>query len=333
MGNRRRYLLTTGAILLAFAGWAIWLVLRPRPPELVLNGRPLSVWRDLLAGTPTSSAGTILVSSGTVSVVGAAPAAISGAGPATFTVNLGSVTINGSNASGYSGTTVLFSKNATTVTLAASPAAPVGVPNTAVFTQMGTNAAPILLAIIDSSADDPLRILYRTIWPWMPRGIQTRYPRPPNVGPLLTNAALTLTQLGDTRFNIQLYKTQKSTFVRRFAILAIGFNANVKDKDATLTLIEALKDREAIIRQKAALGLAVYGRDHAFITAPLMKSLSDSDPLVRYRSAVALSAVPECRMAALPEVITGLGSKDAFIRAEAARILEDVYPGEGAKRK
>ncbi|HEY7428034.1 MAG TPA: HEAT repeat domain-containing protein, partial [Gemmataceae bacterium] len=93
-------------------------------------------------------------------------------------------------------------------------------------------------------------------------------------------------------------------------------------------LLDALQNREMIVRRDAASSLVTVNRDPKVVLAPLSKLLKDSDEQVCSAAASALKAV-DPPTAAVPALIGALDDERARVRHSAAANL--AWIGEPAK--
>jgi len=102
---------------------------------------------------------------------------------------------------------------------------------------------------------------------------------------------------------------------REEAITALGA---LKAKDSIPDLIEALKDKNSVIRAKAAGALWGFGPDAMAAGPSLIPLLKDKDTGVRLNAAGALGEIGVDSKDALPPLREALRDRDVYVRAQGA---------------
>ena len=104
-----------------------------------------------------------------------------------------------------------------------------------------------------------------------------------------------------------------------------------KDGDADFggvipMLIDALKDKDAIVRGEIAESLGFIGPDAKAAIPAVRALLKDPIPEVRSKAAFALGGFGEDAKAAVPDLVKLFKDKDERVRAEAAEVLGNIGP-------
>ena len=86
-------------------------------------------------------------------------------------------------------------------------------------------------------------------------------------------------------------------------------------------LINALRDKNADIRARAAYALARIGKPAKAVAPALITALADEDDYVRYHAEWALARLPRIGEPAAPALITALADEDDYVRYHAALAL------------
>ena len=98
-----------------------------------------------------------------------------------------------------------------------------------------------------------------------------------------------------------------------------------KDVDG---LIKVLKDRDKLVRARAAIALEIIGDPRA--GEPLIQGLKDKNELVRARAASALGQIGDTQ--AVEPLTEALGDQDALVQGAAKRALEMLSRQRGQRQ-
>jgi HEAT repeat protein len=107
---------------------------------------------------------------------------------------------------------------------------------------------------------------------------------------------------------------EKKALVRRNAAMALE---KMKDASTVEPLITALKDEDPLVRMRAASALGNIKSANA--TEPLIAALKDKNALVRRNAAIALGEIKNAR--AVEPLMASLKDRDALVRSNAAAAL------------
>lgn len=93
---------------------------------------------------------------------------------------------------------------------------------------------------------------------------------------------------------------------------------------ATPALLDALKDKEAAVRQSAAATLRTLAPTEAVVVVALAEALKDESALVRQHAAEALKHIGPAAQAAVPALTTALHDESVPVRTQAAEALARI---------
>lgn len=127
--------------------------------------------------------------------------------------------------------------------------------------------------------------------------------------------------MGNAKALMSLVKNNPDPMVRMLALNGLVNNA---DDAVTLVMVEALKDRDAQVRQSAIAGLGLVARKvvPGEILA-LVKCLEDKDQMVLLQAAAILYDQPGGAEAAMPELKKLLKSRNADLRNAAVEAFRE----------
>ncbi len=98
-------------------------------------------------------------------------------------------------------------------------------------------------------------------------------------------------------------------------------------KDLVPTLIEALKDTDAEVRQNSAIALATLGHD---ALAPLKEALKDANKEKRASAAYALGQMGTTGREAVPDLLKVMKDEEAIVRRAASQAISRIVANEGS---
>jgi HEAT repeat protein len=104
------------------------------------------------------------------------------------------------------------------------------------------------------------------------------------------------------------------------ALGGIGLQA----KAAVPTLLNALNDKDALVRETAAEALADIGVEAKTVVPALVKLLGDTDMNVRCAAANSLADFGSAAQSAIPELKKALKDKHPFVREAAAEAIKAI---------
>lgn len=107
-------------------------------------------------------------------------------------------------------------------------------------------------------------------------------------------------------------------------VSAAGELVSLKAVEAIPALIEALQDREMLVRYNAAAALSNLGESAKAAAPALKQGLSDKDASVRSIMASALRSMKQPPSEWLPTVVAGTKDSDAEVRKYATDLLADI---------
>lgn len=117
-------------------------------------------------------------------------------------------------------------------------------------------------------------------------------------------------------------------YVRGAAAVALGQIG----APAVPSLVRALESPDAGIRWSAGIALGRVGRAAEPAMPALVKAASDQDDNVRYVAIVALGGLGATASRSVPVVTESLHDRSDSVRAAARLALQQIAPGEGARR-
>jgi HEAT repeat protein len=97
--------------------------------------------------------------------------------------------------------------------------------------------------------------------------------------------------------------------VRRAAAEALGYFTSAGSKSIQ-PLIDRLQDDKAAVRQVAMLSLGRMGKGSSEVEAAVRQLAEDSDPITKMNAQIALALMGKSDGSAIPELMSGLGSKE-----------------------
>jgi HEAT repeat protein len=102
-------------------------------------------------------------------------------------------------------------------------------------------------------------------------------------------------------------------------------------KEVVAALVPVLKDKDALLRGRAADALGNLSASAKAAVPALIEALQDEEDYVRTEAAQALGDIGKAAQAAVPALVAALKDKEAPVRKAAAESLKKIDP-EAAKK-